>query len=121
MQRVNASIAKQHWAAGNAAAGFTLIEILVVITILLMVTAAAIPIMAPALENRRMREASRLVAATSKAPARGPSRSAARSESSSSGQRLALCHEVGLYRSAAAVLRATHQLPVQHSILEPER
>ncbi len=42
--------------------GFTLIELLVVITILLMVTAAAIPIMAPALENRRLREASRLVA-----------------------------------------------------------
>lgn len=40
--------------------GVTLLELLIVIMILLMVTAAAIPIMAPALENRRMREAARL-------------------------------------------------------------
>jgi prepilin-type N-terminal cleavage/methylation domain-containing protein len=40
--------------------GVTLLEILVVLMILLMITAAAIPMMAPALENRRMREAARL-------------------------------------------------------------
>jgi type II secretory pathway pseudopilin PulG len=39
----------------------TLIELLIVLSIIIMVTAAAIPIMAPALQNRRMREASRLV------------------------------------------------------------
>ena len=41
--------------------GVTLIELLIVITILLMVTAAAIPLMIPALQNRRGREAARLV------------------------------------------------------------
>lgn len=41
--------------------GVTLIELMVVLTIMLMVTAAAIPIMIPAMQNRRMREASRLV------------------------------------------------------------
>jgi prepilin-type N-terminal cleavage/methylation domain-containing protein len=40
--------------------GVTLLELLVVMLILLMVTAAAIPMMAPALQNRRMREAARL-------------------------------------------------------------
>ena len=40
--------------------GVTLLELLVVILILLMITAAAIPLIAPALDNRRMREASRL-------------------------------------------------------------
>lgn len=38
----------------------TLLELLIVMTIMLMVTAAAIPIMMPALQNRRMREAARL-------------------------------------------------------------
>jgi Tfp pilus assembly protein FimT len=42
-------------------AGVTLLEILIVMTILLMVTAAAIPLMQPALQNRRGREAARLV------------------------------------------------------------
>ena len=37
-----------------------MLELLVVLIILLMVTAAAIPIMAPALDNRRMREAARM-------------------------------------------------------------
>jgi prepilin-type N-terminal cleavage/methylation domain-containing protein len=41
--------------------GVTLLELLVVMLILLMVTAAAIPIIAPALQNRSMREATRLV------------------------------------------------------------
>jgi prepilin-type N-terminal cleavage/methylation domain-containing protein len=41
--------------------GVTLLELLIVLTIMLMVTAAAIPIMLPAVQNRRMREASRLV------------------------------------------------------------
>jgi prepilin-type N-terminal cleavage/methylation domain-containing protein len=41
--------------------GVTLIELLIVLTILLIVTAAAIPLMVPATQNRRMREASRLV------------------------------------------------------------
>jgi prepilin-type N-terminal cleavage/methylation domain-containing protein len=40
--------------------GVTLLELLIVMTIMLMVTAAAIPVMMPALQNRRMREASRL-------------------------------------------------------------
>lgn len=41
--------------------GITLLELLVVMLILLMVTAAAIPIIAPAMQNRQMREATRLV------------------------------------------------------------
>ena len=40
----------------------TLLELLIVMTIMVMVTAAAIPIVLPAIENRQMREASRLVA-----------------------------------------------------------
>lgn len=43
--------------------GITLLELLVVMLILLMVTAAAIPIVAPALQNRQMREATRLATA----------------------------------------------------------
>lgn len=39
----------------------TLLELLIVLSIIIMVTAAAIPIMAPAIQNRRLREASRLV------------------------------------------------------------
>ena len=42
------------------ARGVTLLELLIVMTIMLMVTAAAIPVVMPALQNRRMREASRL-------------------------------------------------------------
>ena len=38
-----------------------MIELLVVIMIMLMVTAAAIPVVAPAMQNRRMREAARTV------------------------------------------------------------
>jgi type II secretory pathway pseudopilin PulG len=41
--------------------GVTLIELLVVITILMMITAAAIPLIAPSVQNRRVREATRLV------------------------------------------------------------
>ena len=41
--------------------GVTLLELLVVMTILLMVTAAAIPMILPATQNRRMRESARLV------------------------------------------------------------
>lgn len=41
--------------------GVTLLELLIVMAIMVMVTAAAIPIMLPAVQNRRMREASRLV------------------------------------------------------------
>ena len=41
--------------------GVTLLELLIVMAIMVMVTAAAIPIMIPAVQNRRMREASRLV------------------------------------------------------------
>ncbi len=41
--------------------GFTLTEILVAITIMLMVTAAAIPVVLPALEGRRAREAARTI------------------------------------------------------------
>lgn len=45
----------------RAARGVTLLEILIVLTIMLMVTGATIPLIAPALQNRRMQEASRLV------------------------------------------------------------
>src|SRR5262249_33076497 len=41
--------------------GVTLLELLIVLAILLIVTAAAIPLMVPATQNRRMREAARLV------------------------------------------------------------
>lgn len=41
--------------------GVTLIELLIVITIMLMVTAAAIPIMMPAVQNRQMRESTRIL------------------------------------------------------------
>jgi type II secretory pathway pseudopilin PulG len=41
--------------------GITLLELLIVMVLLVMVTAAAIPIMAPATESRRMRESARLV------------------------------------------------------------
>ena len=43
--------------------GVTLLELLVVLLILLMVTAASVPIIAPALRNRQVREASRLLSA----------------------------------------------------------
>ena len=46
---------------GFGRTGVTLIELLIVMTILLMVTAAALPLMAPALQNRRGREAALLV------------------------------------------------------------
>ena len=39
--------------------GLTLVELLVVLVILVIVTAAAIPMMAPAIESRRLREATR--------------------------------------------------------------
>ena len=41
--------------------GVTLIELMIVITIMLMVTAAAIPIMMPAVQNRQMRESTRIL------------------------------------------------------------
>src|SRR5690606_15659964 len=41
--------------------GITLLELLIVMVIMLMVTAAAIPIMAPAMKNRQMRESTRLI------------------------------------------------------------
>ncbi len=41
--------------------GITLLELLIVMVILLMITAAAIPIIAPATRNRQMRESTRLV------------------------------------------------------------
>jgi len=44
-----------------ASRGITLVELLIVITILALVTAATIPIMAPAVESRRIRESARLV------------------------------------------------------------
>jgi len=47
----------------HAARGVTVLELLIVMTILLMITAATIPIMMPAMANRRLRESSRLVSA----------------------------------------------------------
>jgi prepilin-type N-terminal cleavage/methylation domain-containing protein len=44
----------------SPARGVTLIELLIVMTIMLMITAAAIPVILPATQNRRMREAARL-------------------------------------------------------------
>jgi type II secretory pathway pseudopilin PulG len=41
--------------------GITLLELLIVMMIMLMITAAAIPIVVPAMKNRQMREASRMV------------------------------------------------------------
>ena len=41
--------------------GITLLELLVVMLILLMITAAAIPIVAPAMRNRQMRESTRMI------------------------------------------------------------
>jgi Tfp pilus assembly protein FimT len=41
--------------------GVTLLEILIVLTIMLMITGATLPVVLPALQNRRMREGSRLV------------------------------------------------------------
>lgn len=41
--------------------GVTLLELLIVLTIMLMITGATLPVMLPALQNRRMREGSRLV------------------------------------------------------------
>lgn len=43
--------------------GITLLELLIVMVIMLMVTAAAIPMIAPAMRNRQMRESTRLVSA----------------------------------------------------------
>ena len=67
--------------------GITLLELLIVMLILLMITAAAIPIMAPAMRNRQMREATRLVsaylgAAKARAVANRPPRWACRSSDS---------------------------------------
>ncbi len=53
-------LATSHCRSLRDRSGVTILELLIVLLILLMVTAAAIPIMAPALENRRMREAARL-------------------------------------------------------------
>jgi prepilin-type N-terminal cleavage/methylation domain-containing protein len=44
----------------SPARGVTLLELLIVMTIMLMITAAAIPVILPATQNRRMREAARL-------------------------------------------------------------
>ena len=44
-----------------AARGFTLVELLVVVLILLLITGISIPLIAPALQGRHVREASRLV------------------------------------------------------------
>ncbi len=60
----------RRWSIQRAAAGVTLIELLVVIAVLMMVTAAAIPIVAPSIQTRRVREATRLVS-TYLAGARG--------------------------------------------------
>ena len=51
----------RYWISHRRQGGLTLVELLVVIVILLAVTAAAIPVVLPAVENRRIREASRLV------------------------------------------------------------
>lgn len=44
-----------------ATRGVTVLELLIVMTILLMITASTIPFVLPAVQNRRMRESSRLV------------------------------------------------------------
>lgn len=45
----------------SSRSGVTLLEILVVMLILLMITAASVPLVAPAMRNRQMREASRSI------------------------------------------------------------
>lgn len=45
----------------KATRGVTLLELLIVMTIMVMITAASVPIMLPALKNRQLRESSRLV------------------------------------------------------------
>jgi prepilin-type N-terminal cleavage/methylation domain-containing protein len=47
--------------AGISRSGFTLIEMLIVITIMLLLTLAALVMLTPALENRKVREATRMV------------------------------------------------------------
>ena len=46
---------------GSPRRGFTLVELLVVIFIVLTITVATIPVVLPAIENRQMRESARLV------------------------------------------------------------
>ncbi|MGE0608208.1 MAG: Tfp pilus assembly protein FimT/FimU, partial [Pirellulales bacterium] len=45
----------------HARTGFTILELLIVITIMLAVTAMAIPLLAPSREDRRVNEASRII------------------------------------------------------------
>lgn len=47
--------------AASLRPGFTLMEILIAITIMLMITAAAIPVVLPAVQGRRAREGARLI------------------------------------------------------------
>lgn len=47
------------WNRGNNRSGLTLVELLVVIGIVILVTAVALPIIKPALKDRKIREASR--------------------------------------------------------------
>jgi prepilin-type N-terminal cleavage/methylation domain-containing protein len=47
--------------ARHATRGVTLLELLVVITIMVLLAAAAVPVFAPAMQNRQIREASRIV------------------------------------------------------------
>src|SRR5687768_6520974 len=49
------------WSLHSARRGITLIELLLVIFIMLLITAIAIPTMSPSIEQRRIRETSRLV------------------------------------------------------------
>jgi len=51
----------QRPASPSRRGGVTLIELLVVISLIVMVTAATIPVVAPAMANRRIRESARLV------------------------------------------------------------
>lgn len=52
---------RRHVSPIRGAAGATLIELLAVIIIMTMLAAAALPVIAPAMQNRQVREASRIV------------------------------------------------------------
>ena len=50
----------RHAGHGGGRVGVTIVELLVVITLLLMITAVTVPTIAPAIQQRRVREAARL-------------------------------------------------------------
>ncbi|MEX2118547.1 MAG: prepilin-type N-terminal cleavage/methylation domain-containing protein [Pirellulales bacterium] len=60
-RQVSSARQARRGAANHRRRGLTLIELLIVITVMLAVTALTIPVMAPALKGRRVREATRMI------------------------------------------------------------